>query len=970
MAGAENLETAENPLLSAVAGTFTRNGPVHFAFVPAGEPVDKANYGGGDDLTREWSDAEKAAFRAVMTRFMEVSALELVETVDHREADIQAQIVDNVPGGWAGYAGIDSTFVVSNTSETLLTHEFGHSVGLGHPFDTGFGTTILPGVSAPGDPGDFGFNAKLYTVESYQYGALPEYPGVDVITPTGLMALDIAALQVLYGANEGHRTGDDRYGITDGFRTIWDAGGTDAIDFSPLLTDAVIDLRAASLLVEPGGLGRPSLIDRSELARDVGGYMIAYGVVIENALGGSGDDLLTGNGHGNRLDGAAGDDTLTGGRGDDHLIGGPNAIATVPLALLNDQYASDRALDADAVPMPDSATFDMVLRLDPGGPDFYRVLSYKPLGTDDFHFDVQYSGGTDGHLSVIYKTETGNSQPLSIGIREEEILDGKEHRLTITRDSDTGMVKAYLDGIYQHEREIDPGAAFTPGGTLVFGQSQGVWVPPDSPRAALWGGVGEMAIYDRALDAGEIAAGTMLNLADPNDPRLVAHWRPDPDSGTIATLAGQVSLEPRNVDRIEDSAIATDNDRLAGGAGDDTLIGGGGHDTAVIAVASNDFVAVLAQGGVRVVSEDGADFLAEDIESVAFTDMTLDLADVLSNAVDERVIGGTAGPDSLQGSTEDERILGFSGDDRLRPGGGNDTLDGGPGRDHADFSGRAPSDQATQGGAFLTADLGLGTAQEQAGQRLSLVSIEDLTGTVLDDRLTGDATENVLMGLDGADRLTGFQGNDRIDGGIGADTLNGGDGHDLLTGGPDGHEADQHDVIYAGDGDDRAEGGGGNDQLFGQSGDDTLSGGFGADELHGQEGNDVVTGGALSDLVFGGDGGDFVNGGFGHDRINGGDGADRFFHLGVFDHGADWVQDYDSAEGDVLIFGQVATAEDFQINYAHTATPDGDRSGDDDVAEGFVIYRPTEQVIWALVDGAGQDAVILHVGSDSFDLMA
>ena len=64
-------------------------------------------------------------------------------------------------------------------------------------------------------------------------------------------------------------------------------------------------------------------------------------------------------------------------------------------------------------------------------------------------------------------------------------------------------------------------------------------------------------------------------------------------------------------------------------------------------------------------------------------------------------------------------------------------------------------------------------------------------------------------------------------------------------------------------------------------------------------GDDVLTGSALSDEIFGGDGNDFVNGGFGHDRVNGGDDGDRFFHIGVADHGSDWIQDYDAAEGDV-----------------------------------------------------------------------
>ena len=123
--------------------------------------------------------------------------------------------------------------------------------------------------------------------------------------------------------------------------------------------------------------------------------------------------------------------------------------------------------------------------------------------------------------------------------------------------------------------------------------------------------------------------------------------------------------------------------------------------------------------------------------------------------------------------------------------------------------------------------------------------------------------------------------------------------------------------------------------------------------------------------MFGNAGDDFLNGGFGHDRINGGSGADRFFHLGIFDHGSDWVQDYDADEGDVLAFGQAgATLNQFQVNYTHTANADGERSGDDAVEEAFVIYRPTGQIMWALVDGGGQTEINIQLDGVVFDLLA
>jgi len=213
-----------------------------------------------------------------------------------------------------------------------------------------------------------------------------------------------------------------------------------------------------------------------------------------------------------------------------------------------------------------------------------------------------------------------------------------------------------------------------------------------------------------------------------------------------------------------------------------------------------------------------------------------------------------------------------------------------------------------------------------------------------DDRLIGTAYN---------DRLYLGDGNDQVLGGLGADLLIGGGGDDYLHGSDalTNPQADLSDSIYAGAGNDTLIGGYGNDVLYGMDGDDQLFGGFGSDFLAGQAGNDVLTGAALSDQLFGNAGDDFLNGGFGHDRVNGGSGADRFYHLGIADHGSDWIQDYTAAEGDVLLFGDASATAD-------------------DLAEGFVIYRPTGQILWALVDGAGQDQINLRIGGEIFDLLA
>ncbi|MYM56920.1 Calx-beta domain-containing protein [Thalassovita mangrovi] len=269
----------------------------------------------------------------------------------------------------------------------------------------------------------------------------------------------------------------------------------------------------------------------------------------------------------------------------------------------------------------------------------------------------------------------------------------------------------------------------------------------------------------------------------------------------------------------------------------------------------------------------------------------------------------------------------------------------------------------------------------QGGEFEDRITVEDLSGTDVADNalhLFGAGGDDVLeassmplsihaAGGDGDDLIFAGLSDDAIEGGLGRDTLVGGDGDDTIFGSEADNDSseDLRDVVYAGAGRDVIDGGYGNDELRGDAGDDTITGGFGADTVIGGTGDDVLTGQALSDLILGGDGMDFINGGFGHDRLMGGDGADRFFHLGIEGHGSDWIQDFDSVEGDVLQFGGSATADQFQVNFANT-----ENAGSADIDEAFVIYRPTGQILWALVDGGALGGISLSVADDVFNLLA
>ncbi|SOD22942.1 M10 family metallopeptidase C-terminal domain-containing protein, partial [Nitrosomonas ureae] len=84
--------------------------------------------------------------------------------------------------------------------------------------------------------------------------------------------------------------------------------------------DSTIDLRAATLLHATGGGGYLSTVDGIN-----GGFTIANGIIIENAIGGNGADTITGNMTANTLTGNAGNDWINGLGGADNLIGGKGA---------------------------------------------------------------------------------------------------------------------------------------------------------------------------------------------------------------------------------------------------------------------------------------------------------------------------------------------------------------------------------------------------------------------------------------------------------------------------------------------------------------------------------------------------------------------------------------------------------------------------------------------------------------------
>jgi hypothetical protein len=149
-------------------------------------------------------------------------------------------------------------------------------------------------------------------------------------------------MQDIYGANYTTRINDTVYGFNSNagdifdFRIntspqlcIWDAGGQDTLDLSEYSQNQVIDLREGYF-------------------SDVGGFKsnisIALGVNLENAIGGSGNDALTGNIANNRIQGNKGNDTIDGGSGFDTAIySGTAASHTITIGSTSSTVADKTA---------------------------------------------------------------------------------------------------------------------------------------------------------------------------------------------------------------------------------------------------------------------------------------------------------------------------------------------------------------------------------------------------------------------------------------------------------------------------------------------------------------------------------------------------------------------------------------------------------------------------------------------------
>ncbi|MAU78058.1 MAG: hypothetical protein CMN48_03715 [SAR116 cluster bacterium] len=259
-------------------------------------------------------------------------------------------------------------------------HEIGHAIGLSHPFDgTSFtGNTLSTSLDVmrntvmsytsfdrnravsfntyadltAANNGTVLNNYDYQNLDSISIGA-GNYFGAssDAIYAATPMVYDIATADHMYnssGFTGDTRTNNNTYKYADkvmAIHTIVDGGGTDTIDASAV-TNAN---RSSTINLTPGAFSSIATYTRAQQLADVeaaGGataksnvesyfatldaladtgdaiytgqenVAIAHYSLIENAIGGAGNDTITGNYANNRISGGGGNDTIDGGDGE------------------------------------------------------------------------------------------------------------------------------------------------------------------------------------------------------------------------------------------------------------------------------------------------------------------------------------------------------------------------------------------------------------------------------------------------------------------------------------------------------------------------------------------------------------------------------------------------------------------------------------------------------------------------------
>lgn len=329
---------------SVLSGTKWATSQLTFSF-PTSASYYGNSYGKGEPSNNfeAFNPAQQTATRAVLKHYSSVINVKFTEVTEtsKQHGDLRYAETDKVTTAWAYYpstsaAGGDAWFNNSsnwydsptkgNYGYFTIIHETGHAMGLKHTFEARGSFPTMPSDHDSIEYSVMSYNSYVGSTKGYYTNEQWSYP-------QSLMMYDIAALQNLYGANYNTNSGNTVYswnpqtgemyingagqGAPGGnhvFLTVWDGGGSDTYDFSNYATDLNVNL-------QPGSW---STISQTQLANLGDGHYAAGNIanallyknnpasLIENVIGGSGNDKLVGNASNNSFKGGAGNDTIDG----------------------------------------------------------------------------------------------------------------------------------------------------------------------------------------------------------------------------------------------------------------------------------------------------------------------------------------------------------------------------------------------------------------------------------------------------------------------------------------------------------------------------------------------------------------------------------------------------------------------------------------------------------------------------------
>lgn len=653
------------------------------------------------------------------------------------------------------------------------------------------------------------------------------------------------------------------------------------------------------------------------------------GADIENAEGGYGNDVITGDSGSNELHGREGNDRIEGGDGNDELHGdtgadevlGGGGIDTVSYLYRSaNVYVSLDGLAGDG----ETGENDEI------GGDVEQVVG----GSGD---DILIGNDSDNKLSG----SDGDDQVLGLG--GDDLLDGGEYGYFYSDGSDVIEGGTGTDTVsYEFRRDAlsitlngvaddgEPGEndMIGPGVEDVWGGSGNDDIVGDSGPNRLNGGNGDDTVHGAGGD--DLIEGWYGNdhlFGDEGDDEVLSGYMykypppirnvPTPFPGTTGDVHGGPGNDKLYGPRSNGILEGDDGDDLLSGWFEaDQFSGGQGSDT-----VTYHYSALAVNASLDGVANDGSpgegDSIGTDVENM-----------IGSGSGNPDTLVGDNGPNVISGGTGNDSISGLDGADTLTGDSGADTLNGDTGDDLLVSHDEYPDTTNCGDGVDLVKRDNLDTLavdceQSGSGGRVELRH-EWSDGDLIEFRAAAGVADVVAVDNSGLNySITSSNG--PIEAGTGcvqasattvscADPddhlygirLNGGDGDDTLT---VAQSITKKSMLYGQDGNDALLGGGGDDELIGGTGSDQLNGGDGQDlanysdhwypltlslngiaddgaigesdnigtdveDLTGGSGNDTLLGSDFDNWLRGGGGDDLLRGGASNDMMIGADGYD------------------------------------------------------------------------------------------------